>query len=182
MTKSLTDDRLKTVAHEFSAVYNNMIPLVSRADLGGDLLLAKVLYFTSSKGPVSPKKELLKTALALEILRIAIDIGSVSQDEEDFSDDRLLSTDYLYAQAINQVVSLGKPFIISILATSIANTAADRANSFDENPDIEHLIVAAFKLGKRLGECGDDVYIGDILSGIDTGAEVYIKKSVELIS
>ena len=182
MTKSLLDDWLKTVAHEFSAVYNTMIPLVSRTDHGGEMLLAKVLYLTSDEGPVSPKKELLKTALALEILRIAIDIGSISQDEKDFSDDRLLSTDYLYAQAINQVVGLGKPFIISILATSIANTAADRANSFDENPDIEHLIVAAYKLGKRLGECDDSVYIGDILSGIDTGNEVCIKKSVELIS
>ncbi len=181
MTKSLFDDQLKTVANEFSEVLNNMIPLVSDMDYRSDFLLSKILYFTSNFGKASPKRSLIKTALALEILKVAIDIGSISQNEGSFSDDRLLSTDYLYAEAIGQVVGLNKPFIVSILAKSIANTAANRANDNDDNPYLEHLIVASYELGTRLGECDGEVDISELLNVSELREKKYIKRSMELI-
>ena len=64
-----------------------------------------------------------RTCQALEILSGALWIREKPYDNEKQKEDHLIAVDYLYAQAIDLVVTINEPAIISILARVITQSA-----------------------------------------------------------
>ncbi len=120
-----------------------------------DYFLTELLFRIAKKGRRFPVNTLQETAIALELLFQAKNLGFLAHTSVSFSDELLLATDYLYAEAINQVIGLNEPEIIRLLAKAIADTAADRTLEEFELKDGKRLIEAAVELGLFLGDCAE---------------------------
>ncbi len=92
---------------------------------------------------------------ALELLDQALALGASVLPGDGYNEDRLLVTDYLYGQAIDQVIEADRPAVIAILADAISGAAEDRLvpHGEDRRP---HLVVAALDIAATLADFGPD--------------------------
>lgn len=116
-----------------------------------DYFLTEVLFKIAAQGRGFPLEKLENTAIALELLYLATNLGYQALTSSSFSDELLLATDYFYAEAIEQVINLNDPEIVSLLAKAITDTAADRIAADFKLEDGKRLFAAALELGLFLG-------------------------------
>ena len=74
-----------------------------------------------------------RTCQALEVLSGALWIREKPYDNEKQKEDHLIAVDYLYAQAIDLVVTINEPAIISILARVITQSAEAKLLESERN-------------------------------------------------
>lgn len=181
MIKNYLADQVKILSAEFDSDCMDLNPIVASTGIGDRSFLAtKILYATAYYGKIFPKTSLLKTAMSLEFLGLATKMGKIAQESDEFSDRLLLATDYLYAKAIDQVITLGDPLIIKILAKAIADTASDRTRSDIEPPHLEHLVLAAYDLGKYISDGDSGPAINEILKIFDLNTRITKKNTLSL--
>lgn len=90
---------------------------------------------------------------ALELLDQGLRLAWSVTTDSNYDEDGLLVTDYLYGQAIDQVIEVGEPGVIGILATAISDSAeAKISRRFTDYRS--SLIVAAFDIALLIGEYG----------------------------
>lgn len=118
------------------------------------LFLSRLLLSSMALGDKLPDDKAVCSGRALEFLDQALALGASASSETGYDEEKLLVTDYLYGQAIDQVVGAGETRIIDILAGAITGFAVDRV----AEPDIAYrtrLIVAALEIALLLGEYDD---------------------------
>ncbi|MDP1809404.1 MAG: hypothetical protein Q8L35_07715 [Actinomycetota bacterium] len=118
------------------------------------LFLSRLLLSSMALGDKLPDDKAVCSGRALEFLDQALALGASASSETGYDEEKLLVTDYLYGQAIDQVVGAGETRIIDILAGAITGFAVDRVSE----PDIAYrtrLIVAALEIALLLGEYDD---------------------------
>jgi hypothetical protein len=140
---------LSLVSASFDEVVDRLEPLVKSIIKPPELFLSSVLLGTMMLGNDRQETEAVAAARALEFLEQALKLGAGSGSADEIESD-LLMTDYLYAQAIDQVVEIDRPAIIGALAGAIMATAQDRAAGA-ERDHRTRLVVAALEIGSRLG-------------------------------
>jgi hypothetical protein len=144
------DSALGLVGTGFEAAVDGLEPLVKSSVRPPELFLSTVSLGTMLLGPARPEAAALAAARALEFLEQALNLGSETRPETEI-ESALLITDYLYAQAIDQVVDQDRPVVIGALAGAIMATAEDRAAGVIQDHR-SRLIVAALEIGAHLGE------------------------------
>jgi hypothetical protein len=97
-------------------------------------------------------EDVIAACLALQFLEQALRLGHESRGEpNNYIENHLLITDYLYAQAIDQVIAMNRPPVIGWLAKAIMRTAEDRVKG-DYSDYRRRLTTAALEIGSYLGE------------------------------
>lgn len=95
----------------------------------------------------------ISACLALEFLDRGLCLAWSVTTDSNYDEDGLLVTDYLYGQAIDQVIEVGEPGVIAILARAISDSAeAKISRRFTDYRS--SLIVAAFDIALLIGEYG----------------------------
>lgn len=155
MISDRVEEALLRVDKSWRAGTQQLDPLASALLEVPDWWSSRVLLETVLLGSDEISRDAIAACCALEFLAQALRLGRAgTPGTEADIDDRLLVTDYFYAQAIDQVISLNKPFVIVVLARAIMNTAEDRATEvFRENR--RRLIAAALEIGSFLGELAE---------------------------
>ncbi len=126
-------------------------------DLAQELLepptwqLSSILLGTTLLGGARIDEEALASCRAVEFLDQALRLGQVNMEDPDrYIEDNLLITDYLYARAIDEVISIDRPPVIAFLARAIKATGTDRSEG--EFSDYRRrLVSAALEIGSYLG-------------------------------
>ncbi len=126
-------------------------------DLAQELLepptwqLSSVLLGTTLLGSVRIGEEALASSRAVEFLDQALRLGQVNmRDPDEYIENNLLITDYLYARAIDEVISIARPRVIALLAQAIMAAGSDRSDG-DFTDYRRRLIAAALEIGSYLG-------------------------------
>ena len=118
------------------------------------LFLSRLLFTSMARGGRLPDERAVCSGRALEFLDQALALGASASSDSGYDEEKLLVTDYLYGQAIDQVIGSGEPRIIDILAAAITGFAADRVAGPD-SAYRPHLIAAALEIALLLGEFDD---------------------------
>lgn len=119
-----------------------------------DWQLSRMLIETALLGAADLSVGTIEACLALELLDQALRLGQ-SAGSVTYIESHLLITDYLYAQAIAQVITINRPPVIARLARAIMLTAGDRVN--EDTPDHRRrLVEAAAGIGAFLGGSVND--------------------------
>ena len=143
-----TLDRIETTFNETTVRFD---ALARSLMCPPSLFLSRLLLNSMALGDRRPDERAICSGRALELLDQALKLGASASSDSGYDEEKLLVTDYLYGQAIDQVVGAGEPRIIDILAGAITGFAADRVAGPD-GAYRPHLIFAAQEIAVLLGE------------------------------
>lgn len=114
-------------------------------------LLFDLLYINGER----PASAAIGVCLALELLAQALKLGRRLSTASNFNEEDLLIKDYYYAAAIEQVVPIGQPGVIGVLARAITGAAEERmTGSLDIHA---RLAAAAIEISLLMGNHRPDV-------------------------
>ncbi len=145
------ESALETVARSWSQAVAGLDDLAQKLIEPPTLQMSSVLLGTTLLGGARLGEEALASSCALEFLDQALRLGQVNmRDPDDYIENNLLITDYLYARAIDEVISIDRPRVIALLAQAIMATGSDRSAGEFTNYR-RRLIAAALEIGSYLG-------------------------------
>lgn len=153
----MTPDELETLARvetTFNETTGRIESLARSLITPPSLFLSRLLFDSMALGRRLPDERAVCSGRALEFLDQALALGASASSDSGYDEEKLLVTDYLYGQAIDQVVGAGEPLVIDILAGAITGFAADRVTE----PNAAYrprLIYAALDIALLLGEFED---------------------------
>lgn len=154
MTPDELEKTLARVETTFNETTGRIESLARSLITPPSLFLSRLLFDSMALGRRLPDERAVCSGRALEFLDQALALGASASSDTGYDEEKLLVTDYLYGQAIDQVVGAGEPLIIDILAGAITGFAADRV----AEPNAAYrprLIYAALEIALLLGEFED---------------------------
>jgi len=145
------ENSLEKIRLTFKEAVGRLEPLAQSLIVPPELFFSRLLLGSIGMGTAVPDERAASACRALEFLDQALSLGALTSPDSGYDEEKLLVTDYLYGQAIDQVVGVGEARIIDILAAAIAGVAEDRVEE-SCSPYRLRLIVAALGIALLVGE------------------------------
>jgi hypothetical protein len=145
------ESALEKTAASWAASVAGLDPLAQELLVEPSWKLSGVLLGTALLGGATIDESAMASSRALEFLDQSLRLGRANmEDSDNYIENNLLITDYLYARAIDEVIDIDAPPVIGFLARAIMATASDRAEGeFVDHR--RHLLAAALEIGSFLG-------------------------------
>jgi len=115
------------------------------------LFLSGLLLGVLAYGDNVVDEKAVSACRALELLDQGLRMAWSVTTDSNYDEDGLLVTDYLYGQAIDQVIEVGEPIVIGILARAISESAEAKISQ-RVSDHRTRLVVAALDIALCFGE------------------------------
>lgn len=150
MLNARTGSALEAVEKVWNSSVSELSSLVQELLVPPTWQMSGILIETVRLGKAGLDERAIAACCALEFLEQSLRLGEANHAGHR-TEDHLLITDCLYAQAIDRVISIDRPYVIGVLARVIMGTAEDRVNGADR--EYRHrLIASALEIGAHLGD------------------------------